>query len=254
MEKSHYISLIYKQLKGDISLEEQSRLDIWRSQSSENEVLLRELSENWEATENYEPSMFGEMDTASDFARLQERIALDNQLVHSPQDKVKVAHQPVGKLVKMNNRSTTQRWIGWASAAVILLAAGFWFLGSPNASDDDSLLVKTRHGEQREVLLADGTKIWVNGNSELRYPAAFTSESRTVELVGEAYFDVESNSQKSFVVQTKTANITVLGTEFNVKTDLATTQTEVIVAEGKVRLASNSNNKKVDLTDRKSVV
>lgn len=71
-------------------------------------------------------------------------------------------------------------------------------------------------GGEYQITLSDGTKVWLNSASELRFPSRFTGNSREVELKGEAYFDVTHNSKKPFIVKTADMNIKVYGTEFNI--------------------------------------
>lgn len=65
-------------------------------------------------------------------------------------------------------------------------------------------------------MLDDGTKVWMNSASELRYPIHFTGTERKVELVGEAYFDVAHDQEHPFIVTAGGVNVRVLGTSFNV--------------------------------------
>lgn len=80
--------------------------------------------------------------------------------------------------------------------------------------------LKTPVGAQYAVLLADGSKVWLNAGSSLRYPLAFTGDERRVELVGEAYFEVEKSAKNGkhipFFVETPTQVVQVLGTSFNI--------------------------------------
>lgn len=74
----------------------------------------------------------------------------------------------------------------------------------------------TPAGQRAKVLLADGTEVWLNANSTLRYPEYFDLKQREVELHGEAFFEVEKNKDKPFIVRTSKMDITVTGTKFNV--------------------------------------
>lgn len=76
----------------------------------------------------------------------------------------------------------------------------------------------TPRGGQYQVTLPDGTKVWLNAESSLKYPLAFASESRLVELEGEAYFEVIENKSHLFVVESANQTLKVLGTKFNVNT------------------------------------
>lgn len=95
--------------------------------------------------------------------------------------------------------------------------------------------LQTAFGDRIEVVLEDGTHVWLNGGSRLRYPAFFERDRREVTLCGEAYFEVAKDVLRPFVVQTAAANIEVLGTSFNVA---AAEVTECIttLVEGRVRL------------------
>lgn len=99
--------------------------------------------------------------------------------------------------------------------------------------------IVTPRGGQYNVRLADGTRVWLNAASSLRFPTAFTGGDRTVFITGEAYFEVAPDKGKPFRVQTGKATVDVLGTRFNVmayddETVLATTllQGSVRVTEG----------------------
>ena len=98
----------------------------------------------------------------------------------------------------------------------------------------------TPRGGEYAVVLADGTKVWVNAESELRYPVQFSGTERKVYLKGEAYFAVTKQVTKPFIVCLDQAEITVLGTEFNVRNyeneAIATT-----LVKGSVSVTDNSN-------------
>lgn len=76
--------------------------------------------------------------------------------------------------------------------------------------------IATPRGGQYQVILPDGTKVWLNSASWLRFPTFFTGKSREVEINGEAYFEVTKNASMPFRVKTNRASIEVLGTHFNV--------------------------------------
>ncbi len=104
-------------------------------------------------------------------------------------------------------------------------------------------LVVPRGGEY-VVTLEDGTKVWLDAGTELRYPTNFNGKERTVYLQGEAFFDVARMEDKPFVVRVDRFSINVLGTKFNVNTRMKNIVQTVLV-EGRVRL--KSNEKQVEL-------
>lgn len=92
-------------------------------------------------------------------------------------------------------------------------------------------------GQSFEVILCDGSKIWLNANSRLIYPTAFVEEERIVYLEGEAYFKVAPNKQKPFVVKTQTIQTRVLGTEFNIRS-YTPEDSHVALINGKVEVSN----------------
>lgn len=85
---------------------------------------------------------------------------------------------------------------------------------------NDSIVYNTLtvpRGGVFNLTLADGTKVWLNADSKLVYPVVFSGDTREVQLVGEAYFDVTKDAGKPFVVATDLGKVRVLGTQFNVK-------------------------------------
>ena len=248
MNKDNYITLFFKKLKGDISLEEQSLLDVWTSQSPENEKLFKEVEKDWQLTEQYEAPTDIEVDVVADFKLLQQRIQQEENIVKTVQDNVRIAHQPIGKVVGLNRKKSSSRWIGWAAAAAVALAVGFWFTAQSTVAPSNLLAANTKYKEQKTVTLADGTKVWLNGNSQLRYPANFTGEHRMVQLTGEAFFEVTKNPNQPFIIATNKSKVTVLGTSFNVRAITAENVTEVVVKTGKVRFENQEGDKQVELT------
>lgn len=98
--------------------------------------------------------------------------------------------------------------------------------------------LSTPRGGQYRVVLPDGTKVWLNASSSIVYPTAFTESKRTVQIKGEAYFEVTPNKDKPFIVSTAGQSIEVLGTHFNVN---AYEDEEIIrttLVEGSVRVAA----------------
>ena len=84
------------------------------------------------------------------------------------------------------------------------------------------------------VILSDGTKVWINSDSELEFPNRFGEDIREVKLKGEAYFEVTSDSRKPFCVLAEETKVYVLGTAFNVSACRLDRQTEVALLRGKV--------------------
>lgn len=117
-------------------------------------------------------------------------------------------------------------------------------------------------GQRAMVKLHDGTTVWLNARSTLRYPNHFAREERKVELDGEAFFDVEHNEHKPFVVSTEKLDIKVLGTKFNVFAYKGREEFNTALLEGSVKVYERMNEEKalfmnpnecVELKDNKLV-
>ncbi len=91
-------------------------------------------------------------------------------------------------------------------------------------------------GGQYKVVLPDGTKVWLNASSSLKYPTVFSGSKRTVELTGEGYFEVAKDPMFPFEVVANNTSILVLGTHFNVNAYNDEPVLSVALAEGAVRL------------------
>ncbi|TBO44439.1 FecR family protein [Pedobacter kyonggii] len=104
-------------------------------------------------------------------------------------------------------------------------------------------LLKTPRGGQYRLVLSDGTKVWLNAQSSIRYPAKFAPHSRVVELKGEAYFEVSKDKNRPFRVNINHTSIEVLGTHFNVMGYSDETGVKTSLLEGSVKVSSGSQSR-----------
>ena len=96
------------------------------------------------------------------------------------------------------------------------------------------------YGKKSQLLLADGTKVWLNAGSRMAFPSEFTGTQRTVFLEGEAYFEVAHNAAQPFVVNAREVAVKVLGTRFNISAYIADATVETFLLEGKVSLSGKT--------------
>lgn len=94
----------------------------------------------------------------------------------------------------------------------------------------------TPKGGEYNLVLADGTKIWLNADSKLKYPVKFSGIKRVVELEGEAYFEVAKNVNKPFLIKTNDYNVEVLGTVFNLWAYKEENKVMTTLVEGSVKI------------------
>ena len=131
-------------------------------------------------------------------------------------------------------------WYAAAAAAILLgivIPATYLFM-KPKTEQIAIHYVEesTQRGEIRTVVLPDQTKVTLNAGSRLKYPVNFTGDERSVELYGEALFDVTSDPERPFTVKTENMNIKVLGTVFDVKEYADDLTASVSVVSGKVEV------------------
>lgn len=97
--------------------------------------------------------------------------------------------------------------------------------------------ITTPRGGQYQVILADGTKVWLNAETSLRFPTAFMGKDREVELTGEAFFEVKTDKDKPFLVRAGRTETRVLGTSFNIMAYSDEGAVKTTLLDGAVRMA-----------------
>ncbi len=128
-----------------------------------------------------------------------------------------------------------------AAVAILVWGMSFYFYsrtGTEKAVPLSTIAVPA--GQRINLTLPDGTNVWMNARSEIRYPAVFSGEARTVELKGEAWFDV-THTGTPFVVETGKYAVEVLGTTFNLDANPDVTRFSASLIEGKVRVINRDH-------------
>ncbi|NWJ51977.1 MAG: FecR domain-containing protein [Bacteroidetes bacterium] len=217
LEQEEALRLIAKYLGDNATAEEIAELEAWIKDSSSNWDYFMKVKNIWHS-----------MDKSIDPSDISTTDALDD-----------VMNQ-------ISRKSTMIRfWRYFQTAAAILiipliLGGLFWQKFNSTAKEKEHIAYKevfTSNGTRLAFNLEDGTKVWLNAGSSLKYPEKFTSNQRSVLLKGEAYFEVESDKSKPFVVYTKSLAVKATGTKFNVRAFLDQKQTEVSLLSGKVAVS-----------------
>ena len=174
-------------------------------------------------------------------------VAIDER-----EEETEAGEMSIGLLRYMGRRA----WIVAASVVVVLSTGAYIYLnqkGSDKASemrDREATLTNVfsvpRGGAQRELILSDGSKVWLNTASVLKYPVTFHGPERLVELSGEAFFEVTKSSANPFRVLIKDAEVEVLGTDFNVMAYEDEPISRTTLVEGSVKIESGKNSVKLE--------
>lgn len=151
--------------------------------------------------------------------------------------------KPDGQVV--NLKSDTSMVIAVADGAVAVKNEGKLVYNKPQEKVEKLMYntLKTPIGGEYELVLSDGTHVWLNADSYIKFPVIFSKSQRKVIVGGEVYFDVAKNKEKPFVVDVEGMQIKVLGTQFNVRSYKEETDIITTLVEGKVELKNSLNRK-----------
>lgn len=228
--------LFIKYLQGNCTEEEFDQVLSWireGSQSISGEKIIQEI---WE---EFEPE-----------ARPVERMKY-NRLLDKIHHQININQNPatlVTQKTAANNRVLTIL----TRVAAILLLPVLSLLLYTNLPDNDryaasinDLEVEAPAGSRMHIELGDGTKVFLNHGSKLKYPYRFEGENRKVFLTGEAYFEVAHNAKIPFIVGTKSLDVKATGTAFNVSAYPDEDAVETTLVEGKVILYERKGNSEI---------
>ena len=140
-------------------------------------------------------------------------------------------------------------WRRAAAVAVVCVLGGLaWFYSQHNNLRHVQMqLVTTGAYNDTTLVLPDGTKVWLNKQSALKYPKEFDSDNRVVEIEGEGYFEVTKNPHQPFIVESEVMSVKVLGTVFNFRIDKQQQRATVSLLEGKVKVVGNHDEGTIEL-------
>jgi transmembrane sensor len=226
-QKSNFEELAINFLSGEISSTEISRL-AGLLKETENQQQFREIKEAWNASSLYQAGA-KHLRTNASWERVNANIE------HKPQIKRNWAISPL-RILKIAALWLLLFSVG--SMATLLI------MNKKQHRPNGTCEISTPLGSRSHTLLPDGSEVWLNAGTTLRYPESFSANQRDVFLTGEAYFKVKSNKKWPFVVHTKEVKIRALGTAFNVKaypTDKAVVTTLV---EGVIKLENEVTGEK----------
>ena len=180
-----------------------------------------------------------------------ENISEERDIIVSDRSKLKRELKQIKKTTKvisLQNRN-------WAIAASITLLIGLSCFFFPSSkTDEEHKQYATKLGEHAKITLSDGTQIWLNAGSLLKYPTKFNGDTREVYLTGEAFFDVAKDKEHPFIIHTNKMDTKVLGTSFNVQAYPDHTTQEVSVLTGKVNVKSTATDENVYVTPGQKVI
>lgn len=211
---NHLVELAQGFFEGTLSYDEEHMLFGLLQENEEQRARFEAMEQAWNAT--HVPSAAVEEEWRRGWCRIQGK---------SP--------------IRMRSRKMCLRrkLAAAAVALVLVLSLVTYFFSSHHAGPEAYYTCIAPLGGKAEVVLPDGSRVWLNAGSDLRYPASFGGDSRMVELNGEAYFEVAKHAGSKFTVNTKGYDVIVHGTKFNISAydDDATVTTTLL--EGSVQVS-----------------
>jgi len=207
--------------ENNLSDKQAEELIKWINEDKKNLLLFRETEKIWYASallKKNEPDISKALDTVI------KRIEY-NDIRPFPAKKISICVSTLAKI---------------AAAILIILLTGvgslFVFRDSGEIMADKYYEAEAPNGSRSVITLADGSTIWLNSGTKLRYSADFGVEARELSLTGEAYFVVAENKQIPFRVKTSDLCITALGTSFNIKAYSEESTVETTLEKGEIRI------------------
>ncbi len=224
-------SLLVLFLLDEISEAGRFEVEVWLEQSQENRDKYEALKKTWDQTGKLE-AFPREIDVDIVWNKFSEKLNIESSNeTHNPQPTTRNS-QPNKRTLRILYAAAAVLFFTWISITMVrFVQSGAFKPGVEIASVEEVV---------RDTLL-DGSAIQLNLNSSLHIAKKFNMEERAVQLEGEAYFEVKSDTAKPFTIQTDLGRIRVLGTSFQVKS-FPDSDLEVFVEEGRVELIENSDN------------
>lgn len=165
-------------------------------------------------------------------------------------------------IIEFESKRNYRTFILISSLIIVFLFVGFYFFNSESrgtrkdisAAGISSNEITTKNGSKTNLLLPDGTKVWLNADSKITYNKSYGNRVREVELTGEAYFDVVRNAERPFIIHTAKMDIKVIGTAFNVKCYPGEKTTETSLIRGSIEVTLKDRLEKIMLKPNEKLV
>lgn len=225
--------IIAKKLSGELDNQEQEEFEQWLLESPKNLAEFTRATEVWEKS-NGKGDFSPDVDAA--WNKFSRRISRSKEAGGTEK----------GRIFRLGGNSGFSYAL--KIAAVLLLVAGLFFVIAQVFPEFSKNNMTASAGEIKEVVLPDGSKVWINSGSTLSWPDEFTSDERLVSLEGEAYFQVAKDASKPFRISANGTVTEVLGTEFNLNAAEKNEYVVLSLVEGKVSFNSKKTEEAVILT------
>jgi len=229
IEQENREILIIRYLTGETSPDEIIELQKWLGSSRGNLLYFQQLKNIWDNSEH----------------------KMDEKMID-----VEKAFNMINKRITFKSPATNF-WYFWKKIAAVLLIPlilgnilYFSFRPKNYSTNQEPIYNElfAAFGTRSTLKLSDGTSVWLNSGSSIKYPDRFVGNKRIVELKGEAYFEVQSDLKKPFIVETSSLSVKATGTKFNVSGYTSADKEEVTLVSGKVEVNLTDNKENIKNT------
>lgn len=222
MEQNSFIVLLDRFLKGETSPEEEKLLLTRFREPGIKEELFSVYYERW--------------NKSSDLLS----TTVQSKMLNAIRQKIQEgeAKQSKGITVWLKKHTALYRYAAIASL-LICIAIGANNYIRKSYSTSEQFVMSVDRGQKASIELPDGTQVWLNSDTKLKYDNAYNMSDRSVTLDGEAYFEVAKNKDKKFTVNANGIKVEALGTSFNVKAYTSENQVTTTLVEGCVRVSDS---------------
>ncbi len=224
-------TFIYKYLSNELNEQQTTELLEWINSDEDNRQFFIEIKNYWIGA-----GLMKAHNNSND--------NLNYELFSIRLNEEKNKRKRVLKISSFNNskNNLVKRFLKIAAVFLLLYSLGTtgYLLFEHNVTEYNQLT--TKRGEKSSLVLSDGTKIWLNSETTLKYPSNLNSKNVKLYLDGEAYFEVAKKAGRKFIVNASDINITVLGTSFNVKSYSTEGTMETILEKGSIEITKEGNN------------
>lgn len=229
-ENKDIYNLIPKKLSGEITPDDNNILESWINSSNDNKNEFDEYAKIWDETGKIN---INTPDIDNSWNEFEDMMSSDKVFTES----INSGNVKQLNTSKEKKNNSSKFYLPAAAVIIFFLGVSFWMNYFNPVTNYVEII--TLNSETKDITLTDGSIVKLNSGSKIRYSKSYsTDEVRTIELWGEAFFNVTKDS-RPFHVNTENSKIKVLGTQFNVWT--RNNETRVLVKSGKVSIISKDN-------------
>jgi ferric-dicitrate binding protein FerR (iron transport regulator) len=236
MDEKRLLYLVSRNLTGEIDPSEKAELEEALHTNKEYQHIYQALFAE-KVKQDDDAMLEAQQAYATHFVKMQLNGEFESKKIEVPE----IIEEPVRRRLGVN--------IFWAAAASLVIAiASIGIIRKIQTKKEEALAtrneVTTKKGSKSKVVLPDGTLVWLNADSKILYAGNFDGSVREIQLSGEAFFDVVKDERRPFIIHTKTIDINVLGTAFNVRSYPNEKTTEASLIRGSIRVTLHNKEGK----------